>query len=101
MRYTVQSNTPSPIKLNQNDTVESILQNISLLLSTKKGTVPMYREFGLPMEFVDKPLAVAQTLMIAEITEAIGTFEPRAELTSVSFSNDMNGRTITIVEVEI
>lgn len=55
----------------ENDTIRSILQNISLIIGTKKGTIPMYRDFGLPMAFVDRPSQVATTILAAEATEAI------------------------------
>lgn len=55
-------------ELMENDVARSVVQNIALLLNTKKGTVPMYREYGLPMEFIDKPLNAAETMAFAEIT---------------------------------
>ncbi|MBR3965468.1 MAG: hypothetical protein IKJ91_00175 [Clostridia bacterium] len=68
----------------ENDILRSVAQNISLIVSTKKGTVPQYREFGIPMTFIDRPIKVAKTLMIAEVTEGIELFEPRAEIVSIT-----------------
>ena len=87
---------------NATDTVTSVLQNLALLYATKQGTVPQYREFGLPMEFIDKPMPVAQTMAVAEITEATEKFEPRATIVDISFEVDnVTGKLSPIVEVEI
>jgi hypothetical protein len=98
--------TPSGIgklTLNETDTVKSVSQNIAIILSTQRGTVPMYRNFGLPMQFVDKPLPVAISMMVAEVTEALSEFEPRATIISISHEIDpeIPGRIIPTVEVEI
>lgn len=80
---------------------KSIIQNIMLLLSTKKGTVPMYREFGLPMEFVDKPLDIAETIATLEVSEALEEFEPRAELKNLYFKKSPEGKLSAVVEVSV
>ncbi|MCH5195951.1 MAG: GPW/gp25 family protein [Oscillospiraceae bacterium] len=101
MSYTVRSTDSFSSQFQQTDTVKSVLQNIALLLNTKKGTVPMYREFGLAMNFVDKPIDVAETIAFSEITAAVEEFEPRAKVKNVTFEKDANGRMATVVEVEI
>ena len=94
---------PDALALNESDIAKSVAQNISVLLRTRQGTVPMYREFGLPMEFLDKPANLARSLFQVEIREAIERFEPRARVTGVTFSTDpaQPGRLIPKVEVEI
>lgn len=103
MIYTVMPEKTWGITLNESDTVRSVLQNIKIILATKQLTVPLYRDFGLEMRFVDKPMPVAQALMIAEIKDALARWEPRAELVSVTFQHDANapGKLIPVVEVEI
>jgi len=103
MSYMVSSKNLSSITLNESDTVRSVLQNIAIILSTRQLSVPLYRDFGLPMQFVDKPMPVAKPMLIAEITEAIAEFEPRATLLNVTFEIDetVPGRLIPTVEVEI
>ncbi len=103
MSYKVKGGAPAASYVFiETDTVRSVLQNLSLLYATKRGTVPQYREFGLPMEFIDKPMHVAQTLAVAEIIEATEIFEPRATIVDVSFEIDnISGRMIPVVEVEI
>lgn len=103
MSYIVTPADADKITLNEGDTVRSVLQNIKIILSTKKLSVPLYREFGVDMAFVDKPMPVAQALMIVEIKDAIARWEPRAELVSVEFQIDEStpGKLIPVVEVEI
>ena len=45
--YLVSANDLTTISLGEQDTVASVLQNIAVILSTPKGTVPGYREFGI------------------------------------------------------
>lgn len=102
MTYTVSSDSAPQISLNENDTLKSVLQNVYLILVTKVNTVPMYRNFGIPMEFIDKPLTAAETIMATEIREAIEEFEPRAGLVDVAFEPSKHGAKITVkVEVKI
>lgn len=101
MSYIVSASRRNAIKLNEPDRVESILQNIAVILRTRQGDVPLYREFGMPMHFVDRPMNVAAPAMIVEIREAIQRYEPRAELVSVEFKQDPSGVLFPEVEVNI
>jgi phage baseplate assembly protein W len=59
------------ITLNESDTEKSVMQNIAIIIRTRMGTVPLYREFGLYHECVDKPMTVAAPEIIADLREAI------------------------------
>lgn len=94
--------TPSSeIVLNETDRIKSILQNISIILRTCQGSVPLFPEFGLLMRFLDAPMNAALPILIIEVREAIQKFEPRAELLSVNFIHDESGVLIPEVEVDI
>lgn len=103
MSYTVSATDLTSIRWGEEETVQSVLQNIAVILSTMRGSVPLYRDFGLTMEFLDKPVPVAKVMMISEVREAIERWEPRATVTSVTFSEDpaQPGVLIPTVEVEI
>ncbi len=103
MRYTVRGGDSSTsYSFNAADTATSVLQNLALLYGTKQGTVPQYREFGLPMKFIDKPLPLAKTMAVAEIMEATERFEPRATIIAITFEFDgVTGKMIPVVEVDI
>lgn len=82
--------------------VEEVLQNVAMLLSTPKFTVPLDRNLGLTQEFVDKPPAVAKALLIGDVMEAIEEYEPRATVVEVTFLEDRKqGRIVPQVEVNI
>ena len=53
MSYQVSEADLKTIRLNEQDTVSSVLHNVALILATPKGTIPMYRDFGLDREFLD------------------------------------------------
>ena len=102
MVYTVSTDTPPQLTLGENDTIKSVLQNVYLILATRKKTVPMYRHFGLQMAFVDKPILAAETISAAEIREAIAEFEPRARFVDVVYAPSAYGAKISVkVEVGI
>ena len=101
MAYKVNSADKYSLSLQQDSKVFSVLQNIALLLNTKRGTVPMYRDFGLPMEFVDKPIDVAENMAYVEISDALEEFEPRAKLEDVYFEKTANGKMTITVEVSV
>ena len=89
------------ITLGEKDRVRAILQNVSCILRTWQTNVPMFREFGLPMSFLDKPMPVASMALIVEVRDAIRKFEPRADVLSVRFSQDISGVLTPEVEVSI
>ena len=85
----------------ENDTVRSVLQNISAILGTARGTVPMYREFGIDASVLDKPMPVAETLIAADVRETVERFEPRAKVTDVRLEVNASGKIKIVCEVEI
>ena len=103
MSYLVSAHDIGRVRLNETGLVASVLQNVAVILSTPQQSVPLYRSFGLPMRFIDKPLNVAKVIAVAEITDALREFEPRASLVGISFVCDAGspGKLIPTVEVEI
>ncbi len=103
MRYTMSAASAGTLRLNETDRIASVLQNITMILSTRKGSVPLYRDFGLPMDFVDRPTPVARVMMISAVREAVEEWEPRATVLGVTFdqSAEQAGKLIPVVEVEI
>ncbi|GAV24816.1 hypothetical protein ciss_07490 [Carboxydothermus islandicus] len=68
--------------------VAEILQNVRTIISTPKYSVPLNREFGVAISWLDEPLTVAQARLTAEIITAIEEWEPRVTVTQVSFDGD-------------
>jgi hypothetical protein len=102
MIYTINNKEPVTYTLVEGDETASILQNIALLIQTWKGTVPMYREFGLPMEWVNKQVPIAEVIAAQEVEDAIEAFEPRVRLIDVRVKGELDtGKLYIEVEVEI
>ena len=91
----------SVLTLGETDTVRSVLQNILCILGTRQGTVPMYRDFGLPGRFVDSPTMVARQILLVEVREAILQYEPRAEVVSVALRQSASNPGVVVPEVEV
>lgn len=87
------------IEIKPANETEEILQNIRMILGTTKGTVVMYREFGLE-DLIDIPINVIEARLTATIAENIGKYEPRARLISVEYENNEEGMNPRVV-VEI
>ena len=103
MGYKITTSKIGPISLNETDPVKSILQNVSIILRTIKGTCPMYRGFGIDASAIDRPIPAAKVLLLSQIREAVEEYEPRVRVKSVDFDTreEMQGVLIPIVEVEI
>lgn len=74
------------LKIMPQSELEEVAQNVQMIISTYKSTVPLDREFGTKTAMLDKPIAASQAKMAAEIVKAVHKFEPRAVVTEVNFS---------------
>ena len=84
------------------DVYHEIIQNIKIICSTPKYSVPLDRAFGIDASILDRPLNYAQAKLSAEIIEAINNYEPRAKVKSVNFSGDgLTGLLIPTVKIEL
>lgn len=102
MTYTISTAKPVDYSVCENDVQKSVLQNVALLISTKRGTVPMYRSFGLPMEFIGRPLHVAETIAASEVQDAITEYEKRVAVKDVALASDaVTGEMHLEVTIEI
>lgn len=66
---------------------EEILQNLKMLFTTPKGTVPFDRNFGINFDLVDRPQNIARALLTAEYTEQVRRYEQRARVKEVIFNS--------------
>lgn len=78
-----------------------IERNINTILSTPKGTCPLYRDFGIDMDTLDIPTAAAQNMLTVAIIDAIEEWEPRAIVKDVSVEADTEGKMSAKVVVAI
>lgn len=91
------------IELFPQDKVTEILQNVSIIISTPKYSVPLDRGLGTKQEYIDMNSNIAQPKIILEIADAIEEYEPRAEVREVDFKVDeaREGKLTPVVKVVI
>lgn len=100
MDYTVKP-ASGLLKLNESEPVAAALQAVAVLLGTRQGDVPLFREFGLPQRFLDRPLNIARPILLLEVKEALERFVPQVELLAVDLLADEGGRVQPVVKVRI
>lgn len=73
------------MQLVEQDTIKSVMQNISIILTTPKGSDPHRPDFASDIwQFIDKPLtAITVGRIKAAVVEAIETWEPRVKVEEV------------------
>ncbi len=96
--YTV--NNKLPINLRATG-VEKVLQNIRNILATTRGEVPLKRDFGLDSNLIDRPINLIKAPLINDIIEQINKWEKRAKVKKIKFDNDIDGKLIIFVKVEV
>ena len=90
------------LNIHPENSVEEIIQNCQVILSTPKGSVPGDRRFGTDSRSLDKPLPIARTLIVADVIDAINAFESRASVKDIRFIEDnLAGKLTPIVTLEI
>ena len=80
-----------------------LAQEIRMVLATRKGSVPLDRDFGLSWDHVDRPMGEAMQYMVAEIGQQLERYVPRIRVRDISFSSNdaVDGQLIPRVTVEI
>lgn len=104
MVYTVTAEAAraAPLDFRAVEPVERVLQGVRLALTTPKGSVPMYREYGLDMSVLDRPAPIAQALLTATVRETVERWVPEATVKGVTFGGAFSRGQMQIrVEVEI
>jgi phage baseplate assembly protein W len=81
--------------------VVEIMQNVRIIFSTVKYSVPLDRLFGVNASMLDKPMPKAMAALQAEIVAAIHKYEPRCRVTKVSFDGNMDGKLVPRVRIKI
>ena len=86
--------------------VDEVLQNVAMILTTPKGTVPLRRDWFVNLSFLSTPTPAAQVRVASEIFQAIRRHEPRARIVGPvrfiqSDTEALGGRIIPAVTVEV
>ena len=82
--------------------LDEIAQNVLMIVSTVKKSVPMFREFGISADALDTPIAAAQSKLTAEITTQVSKYEPRARVKKIFYEGDaVDGQLKMRIRLEI
>ena len=68
--------------------VQEVMQNVKLIIMTRKGTQPLDRNFGISYDFVDSPMLRVRAMAEQEIFMALRKYEPRAVLKQITWNSD-------------
>lgn len=101
MRIRVTTTELENLKLEPIDEATEIGQNVTALAVTPKGTVPLDRNMGLSMKYIDRPMRIAASMFEAELITAVDDYESRVQVTDVTTEmEEITGRMVPVVEVE-
>ena len=101
MIYEVDSEATPPINFAPATLAEEVLQNVRMIISTVKYSVPMDREFGIEGAILDRPVNVAKAHLTNEIFRAVRRYEPRAEITDIDFDGAGSGRLTPRIKIRV
>ena len=101
MTYEISGGEMPPLNLAPATLAEEVLQNVRMIISTVKYSVPMDREFGIDGTVVDRPINIAKAHLSNEIFRAVRRYEPRAEIVSIEFNGDEIGKLTPTIKIQI
>lgn len=82
--------------------VQEVMQNVKIIIMTRKGTQPMDRDFGISFDFLDSPMPEVQAMIEQEIFMALRKYEPRAVLNQITWNADpMAGKVGPNVSIQV
>jgi len=82
--------------------VLEVIQNVRTIVTTRKGTVPLDREFGLTQELLDSPMSLVRAKAEQDIFLQVRKYEPRAEIKAIGWETDiLTGEVKPKLSVEI
>ena len=78
-----------------------IIQNVRIIVSSLKKSIPMFREFGMS-KILDQPINIVQARITSQVADAIKRYEPRAKLISIEYKGNIkDGELNPIVTIEV
>ena len=101
MTYEINGGETPPINFAPATIAEEVMQNVRMIISTVKYSVPMDREFGIDGAVVDRPINIAKAHLSNEIFRAVRRYEPRAVIESIEFNGDESGQLTPKIKVQI
>ena len=69
--------------------VMEVIQNVRDILTTRKGTQPLDRDFGIALDFLDSPVVKTRGMAEQDCFMALRKYEPRAILKEIRWNTDL------------
>ncbi|MCI5713670.1 MAG: GPW/gp25 family protein [Lachnospiraceae bacterium] len=79
---------------------EDIVRNLNTLYSTRAGTMPLDRDFGIKGDFVGETLPIYQNQYAVEVMMKTEKYEPRVVVRQVKFETSEDGEITPIILLE-
>lgn len=76
---------------------EELAQNVTCILETVMGSVPLSRSFGLESTAIDLPINFLKSQLTNKIITALQELEPRVIVDSVAYESGEDGEVKPIV----
>lgn len=76
-----------------------VYRSLQTLLGTPVGTLVNDREYGINWDGVDYPPQVAEAMIVAEVTEKVQRYEPRASVNDINSLMEADGSMVMEVVV--
>ena len=101
MTYEINGEETPPINFAPATVAEEVLQNVRMIISTVKYSVPMDRAFGIDGAVVDRPINIAKAHLTNEIFRAVRRYEQRAVIEAIDFDGDKSGKLTPMIKIRI
>jgi phage baseplate assembly protein W len=67
----------------------AVIQNVRTILTTRKGTQPLDRDFGISFDFLDSPALLTRAEAEQECFLALRKYEPKAVLKGIRWETNL------------
>lgn len=82
--FTVNANLPASIVIGATGLM-GLAQEVRTVITTRKGSVPLDRDFGVEWDVIDSPIGSVLPTYIADVAIQIEKYVPRVEVLSVEY----------------
>lgn len=80
---------------------EDLYKQLNNLLSTRKGTITINRDFGIDWNVLSQPLDEAESSFVVELMEQIEAYIPELKASEIEFTVEPeNGKIIPTITIE-
>ncbi len=88
------------LKINPENELEEITQNVKTIISTPKGSIPLMRDFGVSWQIVDTLTPELEMKLKEEIFIQVEKWEKRAKAKKIRIEMSSEGEVKATVTIE-